>query len=306
MNDRDDGGPAGLARFEEALRKRGARLTPSERAIAAYVRDNLFFVPFETGASLASKIGVSEMTIIRFMRSLGYGNLRELKDSLRASLMDYDRDLDDVLERFQVRHDGLADLRESLELELKAVINAYELTATERWQRIVRLLAERRRVHVVGYQATKGIALDFASRLKYARAGVSFIEDTEGVYVEILEADPAESCLVLVDSAAYARKGLLLARKAHELGFTVVIVTDRFSHFAYELTDLVLQGHTHIKTFWDSTTSLATILNLLINSVAAQLGSKAEERFRFLVELGAHFQEFEPTTRTAERRGTAE
>ncbi len=297
-----NGDDAGKLHFEKVLRARETRLTASERAVATYFRDNLPFVPFETGASLAAKIGVSEMTVIRFTRSLGYANLRELKHSLRAGLAEYDQALDDVLERFQVRRDGLEDLRESLELELRAVIKAYELTATERWQQIVRLLAERRHVHVVGYQASKGIALDFASRLKYARGGVFFVEDTEGVHVGVLEADPDDACLVLVDTVAYARKGILLARKARELGIPVVIVTDRFTHLAYEITDLVLQGYTHIKTFWDSTSSLTTIANLLINSVAAQLGAKAEERYRFMTELGTYFQEFEPSTRASEIR----
>jgi DNA-binding MurR/RpiR family transcriptional regulator len=282
-----------LTRLEESFRKRGANLTPSERALTAYMRDNLFFVPFETGASLAARVGVSEMTVIRFLRSLGYTNLKELKDSLRADLADRGQDLDSILNRFQIHPDELAGLQESLELELGAVINAYELVATERWQQIVGLLAQQRRVNVVGNQATQGIALDFASRLKYARPGISFIGDGEGVYVEALEGEPETTCLVLVDIAPYGRKCQQLARKARELDLPLIFVTDQLNHAAYELTDLVLQGQTHIKTFWDSTTGLTTILNLLIHSVATHLGLAAKERLRFMRELGEHFQEFE-------------
>jgi hypothetical protein len=49
-----------------------------------------------------------------------------------------------------------------------------------------------------------------------------------------------------------------------------VIVTDRFSNCVYAYTDLVLQGHTYVRTFWDSTASLTVILNLLIDAVAVR------------------------------------
>lgn len=287
-------GASAVARLESALRGDLGGITPSGRAVGAYLRDNLAHLPFETGASLAAKTGVSEMTVIRFLRGLGYRSLKELKDDLRATYRDAERSVEDALERFRVRHDGFGELRASLELEIRAVIKAYELAASERWQAIIELLAKRRHVYVVGFQATKGVALDFASRLKYARAGVRFAEGATGVYSEVLEADPRESCLVLIDSVAYARKGILLARRARALGLPLVIVTDRFSNRAFAFTDLVLQGHTYVRTFWDSTASLSVILNLLINAVAVRLGRKAEDRFELMRELGDYFQEFEP------------
>src|SRR5699024_7505683 len=230
----------------------------------------------------------------RFLRSLGYTNLQELKKSLRSDLMSENSDLDSILERFQLHRRELADdLHDSLELELGAVVAAYDLVATERWQQCVELLAGRASVQVVGNQAVKGTAMDFASRLTYARPGVNFIEGSEGVYVEVLESDPRQTCLVIVDIAPYASKGLLLARKARDLDIPIIFVTDRFNHYAYELSELVLQGDTNIRTFWDSTTALTTILNLLIDSVATRLGAQAQARLRFLRELGGHFGEFE-------------
>jgi hypothetical protein len=73
-----------------------------------------------------------------------------------------------------------------------------------------------------------------------------------------------------------------------------VVVTDKFSHWAYEFTENVVEGYTQTRLFWDSTASLSTILALLINSVAVRLGRKAEERFRALRSFGDHFEEFEP------------
>ncbi|HJR22659.1 MAG TPA: MurR/RpiR family transcriptional regulator [Dongiaceae bacterium] len=295
-----DGGMAGL---DAALRRRSASLSPAEESIVMFMRQNLATIPFETGASMAQKAGVSEMTVLRFIRSLGFANLKALKDQLRARPPGENPAVDDALDRFRVRHDDLNHLHASLQLELSAVVKAYELVATDRWPRIVELLANRQTVYVTGFQASKGLAMDFANRLKYARPGVRFAEGTAGTFSEVLEAESSGSCLILVDTIAYARKSLLLARKCKERKIALVVVTDMFSHWAYEFTELVLEGHTHVNTFWDSSASLSIILNLLINSTAARLGKQAEAQFERMLDYGDHFQEFEKVRETL-RRGT--
>jgi DNA-binding MurR/RpiR family transcriptional regulator len=288
---RAPGRGSGVRHFEDALRRRSDKLTPAERAIAAYLREHLASLPFETGASIAARAGVSEMSVSRFIRSLGYANLKELKADLRAGFAD--DGLDDILVRFQVRADGAA-LRESLQLEVRAIVNAYNAATTDRWRRIVDLLCRSEHVHVAGFQAVRGLALDFATRLTYARDGVRFAEGVSGTFSEVFDTEAPRSCLVLVDTVSYAHKARLLAGKARDMGFPIVVVTDKFSHWAYEFTENVVEGYTQTRLFWDSTASLSTILTLLINSVAVRLGRKAEERFQALRSFGDHFEEFEP------------
>jgi DNA-binding MurR/RpiR family transcriptional regulator len=295
-----DGGPTSL---DATLRHRSTGLSPAEQSIVIFMRQNLAAIPFETNASIAEKVGVSEMTVLRFIRSLGFASLKALKDQLRVRVPGENPAVDDALDRFRVRHDDLNHLHESLQLELGAVAKAYELVGTDRWPKIVELMTERKTVYVTGFQASKGLAMDFANRLKYARPGVRFAEGAAGTFSEILESDHTTSCLVLVDTIAYARKSLLLARKCKERKMPMVVVTDMFSHWAHEFTDLVLEGHTHVNTFWDSSASLSIILNLLINSTAAKLGKKAEAQFERMLEYGDHFQEFEKVRETL-RRGT--
>lgn len=48
------------------------RATKAEKAIASYFLTNLQSLPFETAATVATKIGISEATIGRFCRSPGF------------------------------------------------------------------------------------------------------------------------------------------------------------------------------------------------------------------------------------------
>ncbi|MGH6860099.1 MAG: MurR/RpiR family transcriptional regulator, partial [Phyllobacterium sp.] len=60
----------------------------SEKAIGSYMLANMTGIPFETAASLAEKVGVSEPMIGRFCRSLGYPRFKAFKEILRADIGD--------------------------------------------------------------------------------------------------------------------------------------------------------------------------------------------------------------------------
>lgn len=274
------------------LRDNMAQFSPAEQNLAAYMLDNLPILPFETGVSIARTVGVSEMTVTRFVRNLGFRSLRDLKRHLRDGLSDRDTRIDDHLERFQMHRGDTGALQESLRLELDAVVSAYSLTTTRPWADAVGLIADAGAVHVVGFQASTGLAMDFAHRLLWTRAGVSFVPNTSGTFGEILTADPERTVVVLVDTALYANHAIRLSQRLKEIGMPLVIVTDKFSHWGYAYSHLVFEGRTHIRTFWDSTASLSVILNLMIDGVARRLGPKAREHFARLAESGRYFGEF--------------
>lgn len=285
-------GDDGKIDLEALLRERMAQLSPSEQTLAAHMLGNVQMLPFETGASIAAAVGVSEMTVTRFVRSLGFENLRDLKNRLRAKVTEKDSDIDDSMARFQLRANLNQELQESLRLEIDAIVKAYGLTQTALWDECADLLAAVPTVYVVGFQASKGMALDFASRLLWVRPHVLFIDNASGIYGEIIAADPKRSLVVLVDTAAYATKGVKLAEKLKTLGMPLVIVTDKFSHWALSYTRFVFEAHTQVRTFWDSTASLAVILNLLIDTVAIKLGPKAQRNFALMSDMGGLLGEF--------------
>ncbi|WP_313527679.1 MurR/RpiR family transcriptional regulator [Shinella sp.] len=278
--------------IDAILRARMPDFSPSEQSLASYILDNVQILPFETGSSIAQAVGVSEMTVTRFVRGLGFENLRDLKKRLRVAVAEKDSEVDDYMARFQMREGRQQMLQESLRLELDAIVKAYALTTTDVWDEAASLLVKARTIYVVGFQASKGLAMDFASRLLWARSNVIFIDNASGTFGEIINADPKQSAVVLVDTASYATRGIKLAEMLKSMEMPLVIVTDKFSHWAFAYTRFVFEAHTHVKTFWDSTASLSVVLNLLIDAVATKLGPKAKRNFAMMSDMGSLFGEF--------------
>jgi DNA-binding MurR/RpiR family transcriptional regulator len=57
-----------------------------EAQVAQYILLNIGDLSFETGASLAIKVGISEVTVSRLLRRPGYQGMRGLKQELRIEL----------------------------------------------------------------------------------------------------------------------------------------------------------------------------------------------------------------------------
>ena len=71
-------------KIADLLRARYDDFTVSERTIAGWLLDNMASVPFETASSIGQRVGVSAMTVGRFLKTIGYARLSALKDDLRA------------------------------------------------------------------------------------------------------------------------------------------------------------------------------------------------------------------------------
>ena len=61
-----------------------ASLTPTGKRIATYLLANLQQLPFETADSIAQQAGTTGISVGRFLRSLGYRNLDDVKQGLRG------------------------------------------------------------------------------------------------------------------------------------------------------------------------------------------------------------------------------
>lgn len=65
-----------------------ANLTKTQKMIARYVLDNSADACFMTSTEIALKLGVSESSVIRFSRSLGFDGFMDFQKSLRKDYQD--------------------------------------------------------------------------------------------------------------------------------------------------------------------------------------------------------------------------
>ena len=263
-------------RFEERLQQAMTELSNSEAQVAQFMALNVIDLSFETGASLADKVGVSEVTVSRLLRRLGYEGMRGLKRELQ--LEQAARALSDKAAPSETNAYAAV-----MEMELKALNGVFQQCSGPDWERLVETIAAAERVYVSGFQTVRGLAEDCARRLSLARSGVSFLSAHDGMLAEWLrsaedEAPGEDDCLLLVDVVPYASEAPILAEFCKDSGRSIVVVTDEFCYWAKDFTDLVIYVHSRSGLFLESTVGLTAALNVIVHAVANRDPERTQAR----------------------------
>ncbi len=275
------------------LRKEFSGLSKAEKAVASYMLTNMSSLPFETAASIAESVGVSQMTVSRFLRALGYRGLSDLKEKMRNELDTTPLLISDRVDRIRKQSSGDSKLWDNFELEMQATIGVYELRGTRAWKRSIEILAKRSDVYVAGFQTIAGIASDFAARLDYVRPNVRLLDRGNGTFAELLAGQASAPCLVLFEMRRYTKLSHQLARSAVDAGVPVIIICDNHCHWARDYTEEVLSVSTDSHLFWDSQAPFLSLVNLLFDDLIARLGDKVADRIRAMRELQDRFEAFQ-------------
>ena len=262
----------------------------ADRALASYMLAEFGNLPFETAASLAAKVGVSEPTVGRFCRSIGYDGFKDLKKNLRNDMGDQPWLIGDRLRDLQERTKAGEDqLTRGLELEMEALVAVYEAAHRPEWDRVVKRLAQAKSVYVVGFQTERGIAQVFAHQLQYLRDKVHLLDLASGNFAELLASDGAEAALVIFEARRYSRNAMLLAGEARAAGIPVTLITDPYCDWGHKVADEVFVVPTSFNLFWESTAQMASLANLLVNGVFMELGPQVEARMNKIAKLYGQF-----------------
>ena len=255
-------------------------------AIGSYMLANLHTLPFETAASLGRKVGVSEASVGRYCRALGYRHLKELKGSLQSPFGNTAWLIGDRLKDFHARsRRGSGELAVALEREIAAVVAVYETATTPEFQRWVARLAHCPAVYVAGFQTERGHAVQLVHNLQYLRPGVQLADVAGGHFAEILLADPKAVCLVLFDGRRYSRTTQQLAAAAAERGIAVTLITDPYCDWAHGVVSELFTVQTDLNHFWDTTSAMACLVGLAVNGVFKELGAGVETRMERVAGL---------------------
>ncbi|RQS18397.1 sap1 transcriptional regulator SapR [Burkholderia sp. Bp8998] len=290
--------------FAHTVESRFAELTPTAKRIASYMLANLDRLGLETADQIAQQTGTSGISVGRFLRSVGYRNLDDLKRELRG---DSDRPwmITDRLDEYRrttatqttagERDNDRSDstLASSLDRELDAIRHVYRLAEEPVFAQVADRIAHADAVFILGIQSTRGISNAFSSYLEYLRPRVFYSDGQSGSYVDSLNSEFERPYCIVTDTRAYSRSARRYCQAAAERGQPFALVTDLYCPWAREWPADLLQVKTDVGQFWDSLAPLTCLFNLLITAVVDRLGPAIDRRVARNRELQRTFDQFE-------------
>ncbi|HHT8996886.1 TPA: sap1 transcriptional regulator SapR [Burkholderia cenocepacia] len=289
--------------FAHTVESRFAELTPTAKRVASYMLANLDRLGLETADQIAQQTGTSGISVGRFLRSVGYRNLDDLKRELRGGgdrpwmitdrLDEYRRIAGTPSAERNGGNGSAGTLASSLERELDAIRHVYRLAEGPVFAQVADRIAHADAVFILGIQSTRGISNAFSSYLEYLRPRVFYSDGQSGSYVDSLNSEFEHPYCVVTDTRAYSRSARRYCQAAAERGQPFALVTDLSCPWAREWPADLLQVKTDVGQFWDSLAPLTCLFNLLITAVVDRLGPAIDRRVARNRELQRTFDQFE-------------
>jgi DNA-binding MurR/RpiR family transcriptional regulator len=269
------------------LRRRYDDLTQSQKRIAEAIVEDPEFIAFATVDKLATKLGVSPSTVVRFAQSIGLDGYPDLQERIRTLVRSQMRrntavgndeasitgHLDDTVFARSFAHD-LSNLRRTI-----LGLNTQDL------DRAVAALNRAERIFVFGglgsYSAAYFAALAF-DRLRgnsYALDGSDYASATR--MADLTKAD----VLVVYTFAPYVKSAPRLVELAQARGCLVIAITDTSISPVGQHVEIVLPAVVSGVSAHNSLVSAMAVTNALVNGLMLVRSGKALQRYQRVTKL---------------------
>ncbi len=212
-----------------------ADLTKTENRIAAYFLAHFNEVCFDTSSVLAAKVGVSDTSIIRFVRTLGYSGFMEFQKEQRAA---FNRQLAETGNRtgpwgrYNATIDRLSRNTITGELFSRTISNiekSLEGLDPAMLEEAVTILAESRVRFIAGYRGTASLAKFMGNKLRYLVPNVRTFSAADSSSLEGLLDMTEADCLLVFSFPAYSEMAVCATEIARKNRARIIAVTDSYT-----------------------------------------------------------------------------
>lgn len=219
---------------EDLIKKvQGLSLSKTEEKIAEYILAHVNTIGFLTSTTLAEEIGVSDTSIIRFIRKLGFKGYAEFRAEMNnrtAQQIDQSQLGLSPGEKYtktlkQINPNRL--ISDVSQYTFHNLQQTYAQLTQDSIDQVVDIILSSKRKYIAGFRGTSCCAKYMASKLVFLTSNVIPITHAEAAAVETLMDISEGDCLFLYSFPRYSEIGRVLVNIAKENGAKIILMTDR-------------------------------------------------------------------------------
>jgi DNA-binding MurR/RpiR family transcriptional regulator len=279
------------ADFGQIVSENYKDLTKSEKQIADYLRKNQEESAFLSAGELADRLGLSEATLVRFARSLGFDSYPAMREVLQENF------------RRRVTHSArlrsrLDDLRESGDIFERLVISemdymtqSLESLNRDAFHQAVNLMEERKRIYIFGLGPS--VSLVELMRIRLERFGhqVVTLTTTGREFLEPLLSLTEHDLLFVICFFDVTPPLELILDYARDIECPVIMLTDTLGSIIGDKATVVLSAKRGPVSGFHSLVVPMTIINSLLLAMGGE-ESGVMEHLDKLDQLRARYKKY--------------
>lgn len=263
--------------FNKILEARYPELTSKGKELAKFVSAHPDKAVFLTTRKLAAEVGVSEATVVRFVKQLDYPSysafIKALRDHIDTELTLIERgrlaksEMVNINGEFaRVTHREMENIR-----ALGKSIDQESVTS------ITKLLKNAPEVHVIGARLSYAPAHYMGWTLSKVRKRVQILNGSDNTAIDRLTLAEANSAVVVIATSRYPNELIRIGKYVKRQQLDLILLTDSTSCPLTQFSDQMLIAPSKSIPFLDCPTSLMVLINGLIHTLAGEMGDALKD-----------------------------
>ncbi|BDR57766.1 MurR/RpiR family transcriptional regulator [Xylocopilactobacillus apicola] len=222
----------------ETIQARLRRLSPVNRALAQQVLNDPDSFLNQTTSQIAHASGVSDASVIRFVRLFGFADLRSFKLTLAREEDQFipDTPLDPLVQDEDDLSTMMHKLSQTTTEAVNDLLNELDQAALKE---AIKILRHANRIYLAGVSASALAAQDLYQKLIRAGKLAIFDRDTHTA-LERAYYMTADDVLIAFSYGGFTKEVVLMAQQARKNGAPVIVVTRKSSNPLRETASCVI------------------------------------------------------------------
>ena len=266
---------------------KNTRLTKKEKRIAEFFLDEEQRVFLMNVADIAKAIDVSDTSVIRFIKSLGFENFTDFKNSGQEDIKSRLDKTNDFIKNLDIiKENSIEQLYiHKINEEVNKIFNS---NSQKQIKKISNLIMKAKNKYIVGFKSTAGIANFFGVRLGFMLENVSTFNIDDSVVVNSIFNIKQEDILIIFDYPMYSKAAVVLAKIARENKAKILLFTDSDNAPLAEYSDILYKVKLNGISVFNSLISTQILIEYLLTYISQFIEEKAKIRFskirKYLIE----------------------
>lgn len=266
-------------------------LTHAERRIAEYILEHLDTIGLQTSTALAQTIGVSDTSIIRFIRKLGFKGYSEFRSEMAGR----------IARRYNQPHPGLSPgekyLKSLESLHQNSLIQDVQRYTLDNLQRsfatlemsavdrIADIILSSKRKFIAGFRGSACCAQYMSSKLLFLVPDVLPVLHADATALERLVDITRDDCLIVYSFPRYSELNFVLMDMARAQGAKVILFTDQVTSPLAKCADVVVTAYVGGLGFTNSYAVPLSLSEVVLLALSSRRDEEQAERMSYVDKL---------------------
>ncbi len=261
-----------------------------QKLIGKYILENFDKAAFMTAQSLASEIGVSASTVVRFAFELDFDGYQKFQKSLR----DITIKKSTPYQRIEIASRNMSEenvLSSVLKADISNIMSTLEEIDEEHFEKAVDAVMGAKNIYIMGVRSTSALA-SFAGlyfNLIFENSHVIRSNSGADIFEQLLHIKKGD-VVIGISFPRYSKNTKMALEYAKKQGATVICITDNINSPVVKYSDYCLTARSGMESFADSLVAPMSVINAFIAAVGIKKKNEVKDVFEKLETIWDEYE----------------